>query len=146
MNGIIIKPVNRIYKWQEKKLPHLFTFMDRSDYNTQLFSVYINDPDMTNAHRLFAGAMMIRFNDFRLIDGKPYFSIYLHKFEVVGKWQGLGVARLMFDWLLENYDIWKIELSHMADNIDGGNSYQFWKHMGFRKPDKEYFSMEKIFC
>ena len=143
---ISVKPVNRIYKWQEKKLPHLFTFMDRSDDNTQIFTVYIDDIGAKSSYSIFAGAMMVRFDDFRLIGGKPYFSIYIHKFEVVEKWKGEGVGRAMFEWLLDNFRISKIELSHMADNIDGGNSYQFWKHMGFRKPDKEYFGMEKIFC
>jgi GNAT superfamily N-acetyltransferase len=145
--NLIIEPVKKITKWQAKKVPELFTHLDTSCGTMQIFAVYMDDhriaPIPKTKQGAFVGAMMVDFESFTIRDGRPWFTIYINKFEVTKGWRGNGIGKAMLHTLRWKYDIHKITLCHMLPESDGGASYRFWRHMGFHKPDGCYQMMEK---
>lgn len=143
MNNIYIEPVKRITKKQAEQLPELFNSKDISCDTLQLFAVYLNKPYITSTKQTFVGAMMVDFESFTIHNGKPWFDIYIDKFEVAKGWHGKGIGKAMFNGLCWKYDIRKVNLCHVMKEKDGGASYRFWRHMGFHKPEAAYQQLTK---
>lgn len=140
---IYIEPIKKIAKWQAKKLPELFTSLDKSSSTVQIFAVYKDDPFIKTKQGAFVGAMMVDFDNFFIRNGKPWFDIYIDKFEVAKGWRGNGIGRAMLHRLCWSYSIHKVFLCHVIKEKDGGASYRFWRHMGFHKENVHDQEMTK---
>lgn len=142
---IIVKPVRKLTKLQKKKLPQLFRFCDRSNEEMQVFAVFAYYAhDINHQDGIFVGAMQVTFEGFTMHEGIPYFDVYMDKFEIVNRWRGYGIGKAMLDWLFDEYHVKHISLNHVDPFIDNGKSYNFWKHMGFRRINKDYYTMQKF--
>jgi hypothetical protein len=75
----------------------------------------------------------------------PSWKLYIDLFEVCEKQREKGYARQMVKWIESIPTIGTIELCTCSPTVDGGRSYNFWKHMGYSKvPNTLRFLRKKI--
>lgn len=131
-----VKAVKRLGKREIGCLGELMNHMDMSTDTRQIFV-------FRDGGRI-VGGMVVDFEVHKLIQGEIYLGVYIGKIEVVKKYRGQGYGRAMVEWLMNRYNIFQIEISHIAKNIDGGAAYRFWRRMGFWKRDASTTLMTKV--
>lgn len=135
---MIVKSYKKLPKYMVRQMmPDLvWTHFEVVDDQEKYFCFFDDD-------NKFVGAMFVRFETFEFVGDNLEFVVYIDKFEVAYKRRGEGWGKAMFNWLIDTYPISAVTLCHVMEGKDGGSSYRWWRHMGFRKPDRMYSQMYK---
>lgn len=135
---MIVKSYKKLPKYIIRNMmPDLvWAHFETVDFQEKLFCFFDDDDK-------FVGAMFVRFETFEFVGDNLEFTVYIDKFEVAYKRRGEGWGKAMFNWLINTYPISAVTLCHVIEEKDGGSSYRWWRHMGFRKPDRMYSQMYK---
>jgi len=131
--------VRAVKRLNKKEIGCLGELMNRMDTSTDTRQIFV----FRDGGRI-VGGMSVDFETHRLIQGEIYLGVYIGKIEVARKCRGRGYGRAMVEWLLKRYNIFQIEISHIAKNIDGGAAYRFWRRMGFWKRDASTTLMTRV--
>lgn len=84
----------------------------------------------------------LTYQDFKLVEGKPMFSIYIDRFEVSCKDKGKHIGTEVFNRLQSEIEAYEFVLTYMS--YDKGESRKFWSSLGFRRVyDYEYSTLMK---
>lgn len=127
MGELKVRKARKLSKAECRHFTGPLSWLDSSDETRQLF--------VFRDGKRVVGGMMVDFESHRLIQGEIYLGVYISRFEVVASERGRGYGRAMLEWLVREYPINQIEISHKDFWIDDGAAYRFWRHMGFRKKD-----------
>ena len=106
--------------------------------NNETFVLFYDNNDT------FVGATKLEFMIHKVMDGQILLGIYIWKFEVVPNRRGEGFGKQMFEWIVNNYKPYRIELQHMEKHSDNGSSYRWWRSLGFKHMKHSESMMEKI--
>ena len=132
-----IKIYNKLPRYIVDKLPNLVWTHHEQVIDEEVFFCCFDD------NGKFVGVMDVEFQCFKRVNDKFKFLVYIERFEVTPDRRGEGWGKQMFQWLINNYDIYRVELCHCDRYSDDSSSYKWWRHMGFRKEDAEYSMMYK---
>lgn len=133
-----VQIVNKFSKRILRDFPDV-TYSRMRDKNCEAYYKFLNEDG------LVVGAVSIEYESFKLSrDGIPLWEIFIGGFEVHRKFRGKGYGKEMIDWIEHNLPVYRIELCHRHPDDDDSASLNFWRHMGFHKPDKNYQTLIKV--
>lgn len=135
---MLVKFPNRICGSLVKQLETLAWSNDEHLDFDEAFVLFYDDSGA------FVGATKIGFYLYGVEKGRMLVSLHIFKFEVVGNRRGEGFGNRMFNWIVENYKPYMVELHHVDPEYDNGSSYRWWRKCGFRHVTHQRPKMRKI--
>lgn len=131
-----VKVIKKITKKLNKIFPTLFgstVSLERTEKQVYLLFIELGEP---------VALVDLTYQDFKLMEGKPMFSIYIDRFEVSCKDKGKHIGTEVFNWLQSEIEAYEFVLTYMS--YDKGESRKFWSSLGFRRVyDYEYSTLMK---
>ena len=131
-------------KFFNKPPRHLLNRLDLSTWRGLEVRDHCKFVAFYNDSKQFVGATYLHFRNFTLKDTVPYFNIYIEAFEVSNQHRGCGWATEMWHWILNNHNLYRVELTAMHPAMDGGKALGWWRHLGFRGIPGEGYAMAKV--